>query len=298
MRIWELTRARFLNMMIPVIALMPLLFQIMHFSIMLLAIFALWVVVLLVMKIFYGKEKVGFLAGGEPIDIARLREQGVRRWERNCRMRRSFSVQNVFLICCFGIPSFSAVLVNRGLDPLLESLTEVSEISKSFQSKAQYGIRIAKTLQAEHTELASYSGIDLDLHCPQHNNSPLSQELEFQRTFQKMEEVEEQVGGFLEGGVDKFLQSMHELADASDGIQSGVNELATNEWIVRIFLLLLNSFTFSMAIGAILSKNQVNQSVAHSILVVVQFSFLLSLVAVALSTCIVLSFSILNAGES
>ena len=247
----------------------------------------------------YGASRIGCAAGGEPIHISQLRESGVRRWDRRRRMERSWAIQNVFLACCFGIPAFSAVVVNQGLNPLLESLDEVSQTAGSYREKAKQGIGIAKILHSQYNNLNFYSEVSWEEICQ--NRSIVTESKpndDMYIAWAGLQRSISTLGTFVAGGTDKFVNVMFQVVDASEGVQDGVVEANDQKWIVRFFLCLISGLAAFLALGALLAKNQINHAPTQSAMAYFFLPlFALTLMGFVICTCVVASFAVVNAGK-
>ncbi|KAL7579430.1 hypothetical protein ACA910_014094 [Epithemia clementina (nom. ined.)] len=266
------------------------------FSILVLFLSLVWISILLVLKTKYGVSRVGCAAGGEPIYVSKLRENGVRRWERRQRMERSWATQNIFLICCFGIPAFSAVVLNQGLNPLLVSLNEVSGTASLFRDKALLGIDIAKRLHSDFNNIRFYSRIGVDDICPNRTETGSGSIGNLANAWDGVHETIERLDSFIVQGTGKFVRSMLQVVEASDGVIKGTAEIEKNDWIAYLLLGVLNGITFFLALGALLAKNQMNHiRTQQALSFVVLPTFFLTLLGVIIYTCIVAPLAVINA---
>ena len=304
--------------------------QIVAFCIFLAFFFVAWVAVLLAFKFYFKRERVGCAAGGEVVDIKQLKKvERLNKFERKDRILRNWRVQTACILACLAIVPLSVLMIESGLDPFLDSLKGIQEINDEVDSRAYRAIQIISQLQESNAALdqlkinASFVMKALEMKEFGPNFDPTSI-LNYNLTVGNNTDYDSSIpsvdlnallgfdpaavrGTILSGmeTANSFksyipqhaADTIYQVTDFTEAVKNGMDSLYSRDWIIRLWVVILDVTVGFLVIAVLLTKQSVDfpayQSMTQWVLLPV---FCAALVATVVGTCVFVSMAIVNAG--
>ncbi|GKY99358.1 hypothetical protein MPSEU_000890700 [Mayamaea pseudoterrestris] len=270
---------------------------IMSFSILIAFVALTWTIALLVFKFFYGRDRVGCAAGGQPINISSLRKKKLSRSSRRSILVRNWRTQAVFLVCSLGLTTLSFVFINHGIDPFTKSLDVVNDAAMAIDATAFEAMQLARTVEQLRDSLVDWAAsVNITNSCPDFATSPLAQNVPFERSTEIIIGGARYVNNFVDKHADGFVSSVGRTTRASAFVEEKIEMAKSNEHLVDGVLIAFNVINAILFFGVLLVKSNIHLPYyqrACSYLIVPTFCALLAgLLAV---TCISSTIGVLNA---
>jgi hypothetical protein len=282
-----------------------LLLQIISFSVFLGILFSVWFLVLIVLKLNYGVDRVGCAAGGQIMDVGALRLAKVCRAERKRRILRAWRTQSLFLLASLLLPTFSFLLVNNGLDPFIASLQSLVDVNNQVDAKAFRGIQIADSITALYNDMKVIPNFDVHSFCPNvnanTNTNALSTVLLTSSGMYTLPETFkaglEMVDSFVKEYLTDIRPGLVQVTDATRLIDQSIDSVYDSDWILKLFLVALNVVNGFFIFGVFLSKISVVYSAFQAMMSYLMIPlFCLALIGSIAATCAAVSMALANAG--
>ena len=125
------------------------------FTIFISILFFVWILILLILKLYYGIIRVGCAAGGTIVDILQLKKvYNLNKYERKVRIIRNWRIQTICLLSCISIIPFSITMIILGLQPFIQSLYDIQDINNHIESDTYRSIQIITQLQTTYEQLS------------------------------------------------------------------------------------------------------------------------------------------------
>jgi hypothetical protein len=228
---------------------------------------------LLIIFLCGGVPRWGCAAGGEVVNIAVLRSEGVRRWQRRARILRSWRLQSVFGLASFCLITFSFVFVNQGLTPLVDSLAEITTATGLLRSHSRQGMHLAHLLGSHMALLRPFLDLQVEQVCPNYADSILASELGLAVANGEITLAVNELDTFLQVDIDPLLDGVDQVADACTEVDLAVAKAEENDWMIRLFLMTVNVINIFLFIGVVLTRNRVISDFYQSVVSVVCLPF-------------------------
>jgi hypothetical protein len=276
--------------------------QIIAFCVFLCLLFCVWGLILIVLTLNYGVNRVGCAAGGELVDVGALRQAKVSRAERKRRIVRAWRLQSMFLLASLLLPTFSFLLVNRGLTPFVASLDGLVDVNDQVDSKAFRGIELADSMTTLYRDLKAIPIVDIQSFCP--NGNAIDTNADDLLDGLGMYELSETIQSGL-ATVDSFLMNyltdirpgLVQVTDATRMLDRGIESVYDSDWFLKLFLVALNVVNGFFIFGVFLSKISVVYTAFQAMLQYLLLPlFCLLLLGSIAATCAAISMSLANAG--
>jgi hypothetical protein len=217
---------------------------------------AVWGLFLLIF-LCAGVPRWGCAAGGEVVNIAVLRSEGVPRWQRRARILRSWRLQSVFGLASFCLITFSFVFVNQGLTPLVDSLAEITTATGLLRSHSRQGMHLAHLLGSHMALLRPFLDLQVEQVCPNYADSILDSELGLAVANGEINLAVHEMDTFLQVDIDPLLDGVDQVADACTEVDLAVAKAEENDWTIRLFLMTVNVVNIFLFFGVVLTRNRV-----------------------------------------
>jgi hypothetical protein len=255
---------------------------------------------LIVLTLNYGVDRVGCAAGGEVVDVGALRQAKVSRAERKRRIVRAWRLQSVFLVATLLLPTFSFLLVNRGLTPFVASLEGLVDLNDQVDAKAYRGIEIADSMTSLYRDLKTIPIVDIQSFCPNANAINADDILEGLGMYALSETIQSGLAT-VDSFVTKYLTDIRpglvQVTDTTRMIDRGIDSVYDSDWFLKLFLMALNIVNGFFIFGVFLSKISVVYSAFQAMLTYLLIPlFCLLLLGSIAATCAAISMSLTNAG--
>ena len=256
---------------------------------------------MIVLTLNYGVNRVGCAAGGEVVDVGALRQAKVSRAERKRRIVRAWRLQSVFLVASLLLPTFSFLLVNRGLTPFVASLEGLVDVIDQVDARAFRGIEIADSITAHYRDLRAIPIIDIQSFCPNANAIDVNaiDLLDGLGMYALSETIESMatVDSFVMTYLTDIRPGLVQVTDNTRMLDRGIDTVYDSDWFLKLFLVALNVVNGFFIFGVFLSKISVVYSAFQAMLkyLLIPLFCLLLLGSVA-ATCAAISMSLTNAG--
>jgi hypothetical protein len=198
----------------------------------------------------------------------------------------------------------SVLMLNRGLLPFMNSLDDIVDINDSVKRKAQQGVQIVDLIQDLYANLTVLEPrLEIEGICPQsaeqssHNQS-LVESLELTTAISRIDEGISAVDQFIATYVGDIDSGLMHLADVATSINTGVNRIYQNDWIVKFFLIVLNVVNGFLIFGVLLSKYTIVYMPYQALLAYCLVPLFLILVLGSIAaTSVSMIMTMLNAGK-
>jgi hypothetical protein len=261
---------------------------------------------LIVLTLNYGVDRVGCAAGGEVIDVGALRQAKVSRAERKRRIVRAWRLQSVFLLASLLLPTFSFLLVNRGLIPFVASLDGLVDVNDQVDAKAYRGIEIADSMTTLYRDLKSIPIVDIQSFCPNKNANAIdasaSDLLDGLGMYALSETIQSglaTVDSFVLKYLNEIRPGLVQVTDATRMVDRGIDSVYDSDWLLKLFLVALNIVNGFFIFGVFLAKIGVVYYAFRAMLTYLLIPlFCLLLFASIGATCAAISVALTNAGTN
>jgi hypothetical protein len=235
--------------------------------------------------------------------VGALRQAKVSRAERKRRIVRAWRLQSVFLLASLLLPTFSFLLVNRGLTPFVASLEGLVDVNDQLDAKAFRGIEIADSMTALYRDLKEIPIVDIQSFCPNANaiDADANDLLDGLGMYALTETIQSGMAT-VDSFVMKYLTDIRpglvQVTDATRMVDRGIESVYDSDWFLKLFLVALNVVNGFFIFGVFLSKISVVYSAFQAMLkyLLLPLFCLLLLGSVAV-TCAAISMSLTNAGK-
>jgi hypothetical protein len=198
------------------------------------------------------------------------------------------------------LPTFSFLLVNRGLEPFIASLDGLVDVNDQVDAKAFRGIEIADSMTALYRDLKAIQIVDIQSFCPNANanENDLLDGLGMYSFSETIESGLATVDSFVVKYLSDIRPGLVQVTDATHMVDRGIDSVYESDWILKLFLVALNVINGFFIFGVFLSKISVVYSAFHYMLsyLLIPLFCLLLLGSVA-ATCAAVSMSLTNAGK-
>jgi len=280
---------------------------------------------------FYCKlERVGCAAGGEVVDIKYLKKvEGLPKYKRKARILRNWRVQTVCLVACLSILPLSILMLQLGLEPFIDSMTDIQDINDIVESRSFRAIQIITQLQDSHKQLLAFrrnssSSIQTTLKmeniCPDFDpslvilpNSNASITIMTTTTTdidlkgllgfdpdtvrKHVEAAYDQVTAYMKYDTKATKDTIYQVTDFTQAVDMGIDSFYSHDWIIRMGVVILDVVVLFLAFGIFLTKHSIDypayQRLTTWVLVPL---FCGAMAACVVGTCVFLSMGIANAG--
>jgi hypothetical protein len=274
--------------------------QIINFCVFLAILFGVWGLVLIVLKLNYGVDRVGCAAGGQIVEtrvrISRA-ERKLRRAERKRRKLRGWRTQLVFLLASFLLPIFSLVLVTKGLDPFMASLESLVDVNYEVYYKAFQGIQIADSMTALYQELKDIPIVDVQSFCPNESANSLLASLGIITMSETFQSELGTVDSFVTDYLKDIRPGLMQVTDGTLLVNTGIDSVYDSNWILELFLGALNVVIGFFLFSFFLSKTSDAYSTFQAMLLHIMIPlFCLLLFGSIAGTCAAATVALANAG--
>jgi hypothetical protein len=223
-----------------------------------LAVFAfVWSLVLLVLKYTLKEKRVGCAAGGRVQDVTEMRNHKLTRSARKKRILRNWRTQIFFIGCTVLIPTLSFLLVNHGLNTFFDSLDEVKELSGSAREMAVSGIGLATDITYSQNRVNSLLlSLQPSNVCPNFdsNGTGLDDQSVFGSFNSTLQRGMNQIDEFVSDRVSSIVLGLSKVSHLSNYVQSSVQATESYDWLVKGFLIALNTINVFLFIGVCLTR--------------------------------------------
>lgn len=264
------------------------------FSVFLFVLFLVWGAVLATLK-FMGSEKVGCAAGGNITDISKLRKE--KRSQLRSIVRRSWRVQTVFFFAGLILAAASGLYLRYGVFQLTDSLHEVQEINHEIEAVVYRAIDITDALARERTKLNNSTMLEylnIDQYCKNPNVS-LASALGLPNIFEIRQSLDD-MSQFLNNHVTRAQSGLQSVGSVSRSLDEIIEGWFANDWLSKLFVLVLNVINAFLFVGLCLSRNNVVYPAFRRVLAYVLVpAFIIVLVVGAIGTCVFGVAALMNA---
>lgn len=90
----------------------------------------IWLLILLILKVFLGTEQIGCAAGGGIIDVNEIKKKKPElKGKIQDMVTRSWRIQAVFVLCGILLPAATGFFLKNGLRTMVQSMEEISSIN-------------------------------------------------------------------------------------------------------------------------------------------------------------------------
>jgi hypothetical protein len=310
--------------------------KIVAFHVFLLMIVLIWITVLLVLKFYYGPQRVGCAAGGNVIDIKEMKKvYNLDKFERKHRILRNWRIQTTCLLTCLVMLPCTILMLKLGLDPFINSLHDIQQLNDHIDSHAYRGIQTVTQLQTALYDLQQQthqlnlveSNFDIYTTCSNRSNRIISvlddlpiprigklnnmssnvltqnnntsNEFDFLQFDWKsyQNQVFTSLTNLATFDLNTTNNILYHVTNGTAGMETSIDSLNSHDWIVRLFIVIIDVVVVYLIIGILLAKDNVDcpayQSFTTYILLPI---FFLSLIATITATCMFTTIAIVNAG--
>jgi hypothetical protein len=140
----------------------------------------------------------------------------------------------------------------------MTSLAQVNELSNEIDSRAYIGIYTAMRSKELHTELKQLMMVDLLSFCPNYETSAWAADLGLQEIQAKLTTGLEQADAFSDGFAETLIDSLYQVTELTSSTEETTDWLDRHDWIVRLFLVVLNIVNSFFLFAVFLTKNEVD----------------------------------------
>lgn len=255
--------------------------------------------VLLLLKLCCGVESVGWLAGGDIVDVEDMRKQQISRSRRKHRIRRNWRIQSTFLIASMCIPVLSFLLANHGLEPFIKSLSVIEEVSNDVDTRAFVGIQTGKRIKELFQELQNLGSFDIAASCPDFASTYLKNETHLVSIQDELANILSKASPIINEFIPDTIETLYLITKATAKTDEIVDSILSHDWIVIMLLAVVNIINAFFLFGVFLTKNNLDYSVFQAFtgyLLIPVFG--LVVIASVGTSCLFTAASISNAGKS
>lgn len=227
------------------------------FAVFLSVLILVWASILLFLKLKYGVDRVGWAAGGGPVDVPAMHEQNINRTRRKQRIIRNWRIQTVFMLAAISLPVLSFLLANRGLRPFIESLPEIFQVSNRVDSLAYMGLNVIERTSTHHLMLRQMVNNDLNLFCPSLRDLQgiEDDDIGFKNAQETIQISMERLDNFVQELSNEVMDTLKHVTLVTAGTRDAVGWLERNDWILRFLLLTMNTVNAFFLFAVFLTKN-------------------------------------------
>jgi hypothetical protein len=272
--------------------------QLAAFAVFIFAFIFVWLVILFLLKFHYGVDRVGWAAGGDVVDVEYMRKQGISRKHRTQRIRRNWRVQTTFLIASMCIPILSFLLVNHGLEPFIESLTDIDDMANNADTQAYLGIHIGQRITAIYNNLHDLVSHNVTSSCPDLPSILLENETRFTFAHEGLSNSLTALLPVVNETIPTTIEALEAVTTATRKAKDIADFLLGHDWLLIMLLSALNILNAFFLFGVFLTKNDVDypgfQAFTGYLLLP---AFLLALLASVSTSCLFAAAATSNAGE-
>lgn len=222
------------------------------------------------------------------------------RSERKRRIVRAWRIQSVFLLFSLLLPTFSFLLVNRGLTPFIASLEGLVDVNDQVDANAFRGIELADSMTALYRDLKTIPIVDIQSFCPNANANDASDLLVGLGMYAVSETIQSgmvTVESFMVKYLSDIRPGLVQMTDATRMLDRGIDSVYGVDWILKMFLVVLNIVNGFFIFGVFLSKISVVYSAFQAMLTYLLIPlFCLLLLGSVAATCAATSILLTNAG--
>jgi hypothetical protein len=255
-----------------------------------------WTIILFLLKF----RTVGCAAGGSgAIQVDALRRDGVTRRRRRNRILRNWRIRAVFCVASLAVPALSVCLYNHGADRFLASLADLDDLGSQLKSQAARGVETATQLLFLQDQLDILLQMDVLLtYCPNYASSQWANQSGFVPVIQQdlVSSWEETKSFVQEYTGDSMVESLQQVTRGTDMVQETIDWFFRHDWILTLFLVVLNIVIGFFLVGVFLTKNGIDCAAFQRVLSYVMLPlFCLVTVATVTLTCALAIFGSMNA---
>ena len=294
-----------------------------------------WLAILLVLKFHFKLKRVGCAAGGEVVDIKRLKKvDGLHKFERQTRILRNWRVQSACLGACLAIVPLSVLMLESGLDPFLESLEGIQSINDEVDSRAYRAIQIISQLQESNAALDQLKRnstfliktLEMKEFCPNFDPTAilnydynLTEGNNTDGAFDASEAMVdlnavlgidpaavrgtilsgiEQANAFKSYNTKSAAETLYQVTEFTSAVDSGIDYVHSHDWIIRLGVVILDVVVGFLVVAVVLTKQSIDFPAYQSMTAWVLLPIFCSALAVAVVvTLVFVSMATANAGE-
>lgn len=254
--------------------------------------------ILLVLKFRYGVDRVGWAAGGDVVDVERMRKQGINRKRRTHRIRRNWRVQTTFLMASMSIPVLSFLLVNHGLEPFIESLSDVDHISNDADTQAFLGIHTAQRINEIYHKLQELASSNISAACPDFSPNRWKNETSFTAVHNQFSKSLNDFSPVVNELIPDTIEILEAVTKATKEAEETVDYVQSHDWMLIMFLMVLNIINAFFLFGVFLTKNDLDYPVFQAFTGYLLIpAFCVVILASVGTSCLFAAAAISNAGK-
>jgi hypothetical protein len=215
-----------------------------------------WCLVLLVLKYNLTEKRVGCAAGGCVQDVNEMRNNKLTRQARKKRILRNWRTQMVLLACTVLIPALSFLLVNHGLDAFFASLDEAQDLAASTRQLALDGIGVATDITYGQNRVKSIlTSLQPESVCPNPDLADGSDYAGFFGSYNAtLQSGMNEIDAFVDDHVSDIFLGLSQIAKAALYFDSSIETTESYDWLVKGFLIALNTINVFLFIGVCLTR--------------------------------------------
>ena len=270
----------------------------MAFAVFIFVLVFVWLTILLLLKFHYGVDRVGWAAGGDIVDVEYMRKQGISRKRRTHRIRRNWRVQTTFLMASMWIPILSFLLVNHGLEPFIESLSDVDDISNVVDTQAFLGIHTGQRINETYHTLQELVSFDFDAACPSFASSRWNNETRFTVVHKEFSKSLNDFSPAVDELIPDTIETLEAVTKATKEAEEIVDDVLSHDWMLIMFMMILNIINAFFLFGVFLAKNDLDYPVFQAFTGYLLLpAFCLVMLASVGTSCLFAAAAISNAGK-
>ncbi|GAX19261.1 hypothetical protein FisN_4Lu517 [Fistulifera solaris] len=227
------------------------------FAVFIFAFTFVWLVIIFLFKFHYGVDRVGWAAGGDVVDVEYLRKQGISRKHRTQRIHRNWRVQSTFLIASMCIPVLSFLLVNHGLEPFIESLMDIEDMTNDVATQAYIGIYTGQQIDTIYNNLRNLVSHNVTTLCPDFPSSLLNNESRFTVAHEDLSNSLTSLLPVVNETIPITVEVLEAVTTATRKAEDIVDIIRSHDWLLILLLAVLNIINAFFLFGVFLTKNNV-----------------------------------------
>ena len=296
-----------------------------------------WTAVLLALKYYYRMERVGCAAGGQVVDVKEMKKKcNLDKFERKQRIKRNWRVQNTCLITCILLFPCTILMIKFGLDPLIESLYDVQQMNDRIDSHAYRGIQTVTQLHDAYNSIRrvqqedflwwddNFTNLTVDVMClgnitkmssfmgnfsmvgipsnrtntslPRRNVTIRMSDIFDWKAFQnEVNTTVTNVSTAYDFNASNLV--LVPLTQGTAAVDTGIDSLKGHDWIIRLFVVILDVVVVFLIIGILFVKDNVDYPAYQSFTAYILIPlFGASMIATVVGTYIFSVIGVMNAG--
>lgn len=254
--------------------------------------------ILLILKVSFGVNRVGWAAGGDIVDVENMRKQQISRSRRKHRIRRNWRVQSTFLVASMWIPVLSFLLANHGLNPFIESLSDVEDVSNDIDTQAYLGIQTGQRIETIYRNLQDLVSFDVGSFCPNLPSSILNNVTHLTEIQKEISNTFNEVSPVVDVFIPGTIETLHAITKTTRKSEEIVDFILGHDWILNMILAAVNIINAFFLFGVFLTKNDIDypvfQAFTSYLLIPV---FCLLVIASVGTSCLFAAAATANAGK-